>query len=116
VGFSVGGIPDIVRPGLTGLLAMPGDAVDLRRAIVDLLKNAEGRKEMAIHCRKIATQEYALDIQVRHYLDLYREILGKPRDNGRQERSGAAAPRPETNLLCSPAGLLGHIEPVRRAN
>ena len=82
VGFAVGGIPDIVRPGLTGLLAAPGDIADLRTAIVDLLKNEEGRNEMAIHCRKIAVQEYALEIQARRHFDLYEEILERQRGNG----------------------------------
>jgi glycosyltransferase involved in cell wall biosynthesis len=101
VGFAVGGIPDIVRPGLTGLLAAPGEVVSLRTAIVDLLKNEEGRKDMAIHCRKIATQEYALEIQARRYLKLYEDVLRKNRGDGQQEPSGAAEPGPETNLLCS---------------
>jgi glycosyltransferase involved in cell wall biosynthesis len=98
VGFSVGGIPDVVRPGLTGYLAVPGDAADLRRAIVDVLKDEEGRKKMSINCRKIAIQEYALEVQVRRYLDLYQEVLGERRGKGGQEPSRAAEPGPE--ILC----------------
>lgn len=99
VGFAVGGIPDMVRPGLTGLLAAPGDAADLRRAILDLFSNEEGRKKMAVHCRKIATQEYSLEIQARHYLDLYEEILGERRVDGWQQPSRAAERGPEA--ICS---------------
>jgi glycosyltransferase involved in cell wall biosynthesis len=84
VGFGVGGVPDMVRPGLTGLLATPGDAGDLRRTIVDLLKNAQLRKEMAINCRKIAMQEYTLEIQARHYLQLYSDVLGTARADERR--------------------------------
>jgi glycosyltransferase involved in cell wall biosynthesis len=99
VGFAVGGIPDMVRPGLTGLLAAPGDAVDLRRAILELLSSEEGRKKMAIHCRKIATQEHALEIQARHYVDLYEEILGEQRVDGWQKPARAAERGPEA--ICS---------------
>lgn len=76
VGFDVGGIPDIVRPGLTGLLAKPDDAADLRRTIVEILADDPRRMEMATHCRKVATQEYSLEIQARRYSDLYKDLLG----------------------------------------
>jgi glycosyltransferase involved in cell wall biosynthesis len=98
VGFAVGGIPDMVRPGLTGLLASPGDPADLRRAILDLLSNDEGRKKMAINCREIATQEYSLEIQARSYLKLYEETLGEGRVDGWQ-RPSRVAERPEA--ICS---------------
>ena len=74
VGFAVGGIPDIVRPGLTGSLARPGDAGDLRRAITELLNN-QNRKVMSESCRRIALQEYSLENQARRYLDLYEQLL-----------------------------------------
>ena len=99
VGFAVGGIPDVVRPGLTGLLAAPGDTDDLRRAIIGLLKNEEGRKEMAIHCRKIATQEYALEIQARRYLDLYQEVLGRWRDDWVPEKAAWVTGKTKTAEL-----------------
>jgi glycosyltransferase involved in cell wall biosynthesis len=99
VGFAVGGIPDMVRPGLTGLLAAPGDATDLRRAILHLLSNEEGRKKMAIHCRKIATQEYSLEIQARRYLNLYEEVLRERQVDGWQQSSGAVERGPEA--ICS---------------
>lgn len=73
VGFAVGGIPDIVRPGVTGFLAKPADPVDLRRAIIELLRH-NNRKEMAKNCRKIATEEYGIETQARRYLDLYLEM------------------------------------------
>jgi len=75
VGFAVGGIPDIVRPGKTGLLAAVGDAIDLRRAIVDILADDGRREEMARNCRSVAVQEYALEIQARRYSELYKELM-----------------------------------------
>jgi glycosyltransferase involved in cell wall biosynthesis len=77
VGFAVGGIPDIVRPGLTGILAAPHDALDLRRAIIDLLANSGRHKEMAENCRRVAIEEYALEVQARRYLSVYQELLGR---------------------------------------
>ena len=77
VGFDVGGIPEIVRPGVTGLLARPGDAAELRSAILELLQSDWKRVEMSANCRSIALQEYALEIQARRYTQLYQDHLKK---------------------------------------
>lgn len=73
--FAVGGIPDAVRPGLTGYLARPGDVADLRAIICRLLERNDERAQMSKTCRSVAVQEYALEIQARRYLDLYKELL-----------------------------------------
>jgi hypothetical protein len=76
--------------------------------IVDLLKNEESRKEMAFHCRRIATQEYALEIQARRYVDLYEDVLGMRRGDAWQESQGAARRGPETRVPYSLPGLIRH--------
>jgi glycosyltransferase involved in cell wall biosynthesis len=73
--FGVGGIPDVVRPGLTGYLARPGDVADLRAAICRMLERDDERAAMSKTCRKVAVQEYALEVQARRYLDLYQGLL-----------------------------------------
>jgi len=75
VGFAVGGIPEIVRPGITGLLAPAQDVDALRAAVGDLLQEPARRAELAANCRRIAVEEYALEVQARRYLDLYEMIL-----------------------------------------
>jgi glycosyltransferase involved in cell wall biosynthesis len=75
VGFDVGGIPDMVRPGITGLLAKSGDVDALRYEIVNLLQDSAKRAEMSTNCRSIAVKEYAIEIQTKRYVELYREIL-----------------------------------------
>src|SRR5712692_8705912 len=71
IGFAVGGIPESVRPGITGLLVPPQDVAALRVAIRDFLQDPERRAQMAVDCRHIAVEEYALDVYVRHYVELY---------------------------------------------
>jgi len=73
--FAVGGIPDIVRPGLTGYLARAGGVAELRAIICRMLERDEERAQMSKTCRSVAVQEYALEIQARRYLDLYKELL-----------------------------------------
>jgi glycosyltransferase involved in cell wall biosynthesis len=74
VGFDIGGVPDMVRPGVTGLLAPAGDVQGLRATIAELLLNPERRAAMAANCRRIAVDEYALEVQARRYVELYESI------------------------------------------
>lgn len=75
IGFDVGGIPDMVRPGVTGLLVPPKDEESLGDAIQTLLQNDALRAQMSENCRRIAVNEYALDIQAKRYIELYQEVL-----------------------------------------
>src|SRR5262249_11188159 len=76
IGFAVGGIPESVRPGITGLLVPPRDVGALRNAIRDLLQASERRAQMAVDCRRIAVEEYALETYVQRYIKLYQTMLG----------------------------------------
>jgi glycosyltransferase involved in cell wall biosynthesis len=77
VGFNVGGIPEMVRQGVTGLLVPPQDVKALRAAITELLQDSAKRTKMAANCRTIATEEYSLEVQVQRYVDLYETIRGE---------------------------------------
>jgi len=46
VAYGVGGVPELVRDGRTGLLIRPGDASAMAAAIVDLMSNATLRGQM----------------------------------------------------------------------
>jgi glycosyltransferase involved in cell wall biosynthesis len=71
VGFGVGGIPDMVRPGITGMLTAAGDVTGLLAAILELLRCDEQRAAMAAACRRIVMHEYTREIQVQRYAELY---------------------------------------------
>lgn len=75
VSFRVGGVPDIVRPCVTGYLAEPEDAIDLSSGIVKLLEDGTLRAQMRQNCRTIALQEYTLEQQASRYLELYQQLL-----------------------------------------
>src|SRR6266851_9428951 len=77
VAFAAGGIPEAVRPGVTGLLAKTGDAAELRAAMLELLGNDAKRAEMSANCRRVALAEYDLSVQTGRYVRLYTEMLGQ---------------------------------------
>jgi glycosyltransferase involved in cell wall biosynthesis len=77
VSFRIGGVPDLVRPGVTGYLALPEDARDFSNGIVQLLEDTDLRSCMRQNCRKIAFEEYSLEQQAQRYIELYRKVLQK---------------------------------------
>ena len=75
VSFRIGGVPDLVRPGITGYLAAPENVIDLCNGITKLLKDKVLREQMARNCREIAVSEYPLDLQAKRYIDLYQQVV-----------------------------------------
>ena len=74
ISFDIGGVPDLVRPGVTGYLAVAEDIKDFSHGIIQLLEDKNLRDRMSKQCRDIALQEYSLALQAQRYIDLYRAI------------------------------------------
>jgi glycosyltransferase involved in cell wall biosynthesis len=81
VAFATGGLPELVRTDITGLLAPLKDVVALRDGIATLLGDAAMRTRLAVNCRRIALDEYRLELYTRRYLDLY-ESISAPKADG----------------------------------
>jgi len=75
VSFRVGGVPDVVRPGVTGYLAAPENAADFSAGIRQLLEDDQLRGEMRHRCRSIAVEEYSVDLQAQRYAEVYRQVV-----------------------------------------
>jgi glycosyltransferase involved in cell wall biosynthesis len=76
VAMRVGGVPEIVRDGVTGYLAAAEDVADFTANIARLLQDDTGREAMGRRCREIAVAEYPLDLYVRRHVELYRAMVG----------------------------------------
>lgn len=75
VAFKIGGVPDLVRPDITGYLADPEDPKDLCQGIMQLLEDTQLRESMKQQSRKIAIEEYSLKLQSQRYIQLYDQVL-----------------------------------------
>ncbi|GAK55313.1 glycosyl transferase group 1 [Candidatus Vecturithrix granuli] len=75
VATTVGGVPEIVVDGKTGLLVPPQDARALRQALERLLLNRETRIAMGIAGRKRVEHLFSLDQNMQHTQQIYAEIL-----------------------------------------
>lgn len=75
VSFDVGGISDLVRPGVTGLLAEPEDTKGLSLQLTNLLEADGDRANMRKRCREIAASEYSIELQRDRYIELYKTLV-----------------------------------------
>lgn len=75
IGFAVGGIPDMVRPGVSGTLVEPENVTALRVAVEDLLNDPAQLSQMGLNCRRIVEEEYCLELQARRYEALYTGLI-----------------------------------------
>lgn len=75
VGSRLGGIPDLVKDGLTGILVEPGDSAALAGALKSLILSSQTRAQMSAAARQFA--ETSLDIRVRKraFLDTLLSIV-----------------------------------------
>ena len=73
VASNVGGIPEIVQHGVSGLLVTPGDALALRHAIADLIADPPRRLAMGDAARR-RSQEFTAATVVPALEDQYRQL------------------------------------------
>jgi glycosyltransferase involved in cell wall biosynthesis len=79
VGTDVGGIPEAVEHGTTGLLVPPSDAPALAKAVIEILGSPELRRQMGECGRGLAQVRFGQRQLVAGTLTLYEQILaGRP--------------------------------------
>lgn len=79
VGFATGGVPEVVRNGLDGLLVPTHDDPALVKAAATLLQNADLRKKMGQEASASGARRFNLALFAQRYKKLYEEVLERPR-------------------------------------
>jgi glycosyltransferase involved in cell wall biosynthesis len=77
VASNVGGLPDTVQHGETGLLTPPGDPAALATAVTKLLANPGQRQEMGHRGRERCLRQFDINATVTQLETLYRKALGE---------------------------------------
>lgn len=72
----VGGNPEIVEEGVTGLLAPRGDAPALGRAILEILGDPARARRFGEAGRARARERFAIERMTEDYRSIYRSLLG----------------------------------------
>ncbi len=82
VGTRIGGIPEVIRPGVTGLLIPPRDPEALTDALLGLLADPDHRGTLGQQAAIVAAQEYGLEVMCLRLEAVYDRHLGKPVTGG----------------------------------
>ncbi len=75
VASHVGGIPDLVKHQLNGLLVKPGDVAELANALEQILNDRVFSSKMGKEGRKRIQEQFSADIMVQSIDKVYQELL-----------------------------------------
>jgi 2-deoxystreptamine N-acetyl-D-glucosaminyltransferase/2-deoxystreptamine glucosyltransferase len=75
VAAAAGGVPDVVRPGHTGILVPPGDVVALAAALRQLGESRSTRDALAGSARSFALERLRLDTWLDSLFSLYEGLI-----------------------------------------
>jgi N-acetyl-alpha-D-glucosaminyl L-malate synthase BshA len=73
----VGGVPELIEDGVTGLLYPVGNVEDMAAGAVSLLKDRGRLEAMREAGRKTAQKRFCSSLVVPHYVRYYEQVLGK---------------------------------------
>jgi glycosyltransferase involved in cell wall biosynthesis len=79
VAAAVGGIPEVIEEGHTGLLVRPGDATGLARSVAWLLRHPEEARMMGAAGRRLACERFDAERVAERTLAIYEELLRRKR-------------------------------------
>jgi len=79
VASNVGGIPEIVTDGATGLLTPAGDETQLSSALMRLVTDASLRRRLGAAARQRVEEHFSLDAMMAQYAAIYRRLAGRIR-------------------------------------
>jgi glycosyltransferase involved in cell wall biosynthesis len=74
VATRIGGLPELIDDGVTGVLVPPGDATALATSMSKLSNDAEQASQMGRAARRTAEHRFALESQTARLIDLYDEL------------------------------------------
>ncbi len=74
VASRVGGIPEVVMDGFSGILIDPEDTGELVNSVTRLLSEPELARLLGERGRRIAIEDFSIDAMVKRYLYLYRDL------------------------------------------
>ncbi|MCE9556462.1 MAG: glycosyltransferase [Planctomycetes bacterium] len=78
VSTAVGGVPEVIVDGQTGLLAPAGDAAEIARQLGKLLSDADMRRRMGAAGRERAQAQFGDRTMHQSYHRIFNEMLGRP--------------------------------------
>ncbi|MCH7615092.1 MAG: glycosyltransferase family 4 protein [Nitrospinae bacterium] len=76
VACRVGGIPEVIIDGVTGILVPPKDSNALAKALVGLLPDEQAKRRFGEAARKVVEERFSQEIAMKRIENLYRDLTG----------------------------------------
>jgi glycosyltransferase involved in cell wall biosynthesis len=77
VATAVGGVPDLVIPGMNGMLVETGDAAELSAAILRLIEDPELARRMGVNGNSHVRQHFSAETMARAYVKQYHQAVAE---------------------------------------
>ena len=74
IGSNIGGIPDIIQDGETGLLVPEKDVNELSKSIVSLIEDEDLRERIAFNGYNMVREKFSWEKVAEGYITIYKEI------------------------------------------
>lgn len=87
----VGGVPEVIDDGETGLLAASGDSDGLARAMVRISQEPQLREALAVRGRERVASRFSEERMIERYASLYAELAQERRVSSRIPQTAPAA-------------------------
>ncbi len=75
IASNVGGIPDIIRNGETGLLVRPKDPQEISQKIITILTDEKLRRALIENGRDVIDATFSWEVVSNNFMNLYRDVL-----------------------------------------
>ena len=77
IAAKVGGVPDLVDEGKTGIFCDPNEPESMRGAIARVLTNISAAREMASRAKVRAREKFHPKVIAQRHIEIYREVLSE---------------------------------------
>jgi glycosyltransferase involved in cell wall biosynthesis len=88
IASAVGGLTEVVNNGRNGILVESGNPASLSAAILEFALDSQQRRAMGVEGRKIAVENYTIELMAQRTLELYRTCLAA-RSRAKEVRPGS---------------------------
>ena len=75
---TVGGVPELIHHGRTGMLVPSGDVAAMSRTVGDLLDDPDQRRSLGQEAQREVHERFSVRARGSALARLYRELMGRP--------------------------------------
>jgi glycosyltransferase involved in cell wall biosynthesis len=81
IASAVGGIPEVIRDGISGRLVLPEEPQKLAAAIIEALQSYSKSEDMALEAKRIVDEEFSIEKWVSRIENIYLEMVYRHQNN-----------------------------------